>query len=185
MFLQLHRWPQFPAQLEPCGLALILVELPPATAKAEARQSARRVLRTILNKLLPAHTLLESPSGPQVAGLKISLSYAADKILIGLSSEDELGVDIVKIEHIEEIEGVARLYLAESDCLSILEEPPELRDARFARAWSQMEACCKSLKLPLAEISDARARSFSRCHQPDCEQIDGFCISVAVSCPPP
>ncbi len=116
--------------------------------------------------------IIETPSGPAIADsdLHISLSYAGDKALIGLSCKQPLGVDIVWIEKLPEIETLSRLYLPKAvSC-----------EAGFALAWAQMEACCKALKLPLTEIDDARASAYAGCILPECEQIDGYRMAIAL-----
>ncbi len=165
-------WPDTPAGLDNEGLALILLNLPPGTHRAQAGQLARSVLREYLTALLPVVQIeiVESPSGPLITGsdLRISLSYAGDKALIGIARGRQLGVDIVKIECMDDVETLAKLYL------------PAAPNADFALAWAQMEACCKALKLPLSEVNDARKLAYAGCELIDCEQMDGYRIAVAV-----
>ncbi len=204
-------WPERPAGFDDNGLALILLTLPAATQRADARQLARAVLRECLDCLLPAahiestcmaqmspfkpaipvpqaspalrargkanrcasFTLIESPCGPLIAGIsaniKVSFSYAGEKVLIGISCGHALGVDIVLIDRFPEIEALSRLYLPTTP----------LGDAGFALAWAQMEACCKCLGLPLAEIDEVRKHAYAACYLPDCQQIDGYRMAVA------
>jgi phosphopantetheinyl transferase len=167
-------WPEYPTCLDHDGLALILLNLPPGTHRAQAGQLARSVLREYLTALLPVVQIeiVESPSGPLITGsdLRISLSYAGDKALIGIARGRQLGVDIVKIERMDEIATLAKCYLPVAP----------LNDADFALAWAQMEACCKALKLPLSEVNDARKLAYAGCELIDCEQMDGYRIAVAV-----
>ena len=204
-------WPERPAGFDDNGLALILLTLPAATQRADARQLARAVLRECLDCLLPAahieptrmaqispfkpampalqpppalrargqtnrcasFTLIETPCGPLIAGItadiKVSLSYAGEKVLIGISSGHALGVDIVLIDRFPEIEALSRLYLPTTP----------LGDAGFALAWAQMEACCKCLCLPLSEIDEVRKHAYAACDLPDCQQVDGYRMAVA------
>lgn len=177
-------WPDYPAAFDPDGLALILFTLPAGTHRPDARLLARAVLRELTAHLLDLPLtkilLIEGPHGPQLSGsdLRISLSYAADKVLIGLSRERAIGVDIVAVDNFPESEALSRLYLPEEACLTVLEA--ELRDEKFALRWAQMEACCKALGLPLAEITREREQAYAGCDLLNCQQIDGYRMSVAI-----
>ena len=172
--LKLLIWPERPSRFDHHGLALILLTLPAGTKRADARQMARTTLRECIASLLHAvhFELVEGVHGPLITGsdIRISLSYAGDKALIGLSCGQALGVDIVKIKglDVDEIEALARLYL------------PTNNGTDFALAWAQMEACCKALKLPLSEIDAARQLAYAGCKLVDCEQMDGYRIAVAI-----
>ncbi len=157
------------------GLALILLNLPSGTRNA--RLHARTVLRQYLTEFLQEEhfDFAESPSGPLITGsdLKISLSYAGDKALIGIARGRRIGVDIVKIERMDDIEALAKLYLPTIP----------VSDADFALAWAEMEACCKALKFPLSEINAARQLAYASCKLVDCEQLEGYRIAVATRSP--
>lgn len=181
-------WPTA-VQLDGDGLALVLLTLPAGTARPAARQLARQVLRQILGSLLarPADELVlrESAQGPVLdetaRDIRISLSYAADRCLIGLAEEQALGVDIVRIENLPEIDSLCRLYLPAADCRHVLAASPAERNARFALAWAQMEARSKCLGLPLAEISRQREQALNAGKLADCSQTGDFRIALASS----
>ncbi len=161
-------WPQCPERLD--GIALILLDLPHEIPREEARLMARAVVRNAAARLLKKHgiTLIETPAGPRISeGIHISLSYAEGKALIGLSDERPLGVDIVRIASIPEADALTRLYL------------PPCGDADFELNWARMEACCKALNLPLAEIDEEREKAYSGCDLPECRQIKGYRMAVA------
>jgi phosphopantetheinyl transferase len=170
-------WPECPAGFDQNGLALVLLTLPAGTLRAAARSQARAVLRELAVRLLPGAPveLVESPRGPQLQGsdIRISLSYAGDKVLIGLSKRHALGVDIVQIDNIPEIGALSGLYLPDSAAATLCDE-------NFALSWAQMEACCKALGLPLAEIDPQREKAYATCDLPDCEQIAGYRMAAAV-----
>ena len=170
-FLKPAIWPNIPAALNHDEIALILLNLPAGIFRIEARQRARSVLREYLAALRPASSFVESSKGPLImnADIKVSLSYAGDKALIGFASGRALGVDIVKVEKLDEIEVLAKHYLPVTP----------LNETDFALAWAGMEACCKVLSLPLAEINKARRLSYASCELIECEQIDGYRIAVA------
>lgn len=173
------------------GLALCLLARPVATTRAHAGLLARQALREVIGGLLalPAGqvTLSEGPRGPVLEGaacdVRISLSYAGDKVLIGLAAGRALGVDIVRIDRLPEIDSLARDYLPAASRRALSAAPPEERDACFAQAWAEMEACSKCLGLPLQEISEEREQALKACALLPCEQVDGYRIAVAVRSP--
>ncbi len=166
-------WPDCPICFDGNGIALTLLELPLTTPRAEAGILAREVIKKTAARLLNATELVETPHGPKLAqgNIHVSLSYAADKALIGFSCERPLGVDIVRIEPMPEIDALARLYLPSSTATS---------DAGFAQAWAEMEACCKALGLPLGEIDERRKKAYAACDLLECTQIDGYRMAVAL-----
>ncbi len=179
-------WPEHPAGFDQHGLILVILTLPANTQRTDARRLARGVLHELTGRLLPGSPveLVESPHGPRLTGaachIRISLSYAGDKVLIGLSCTHDIGVDIVQIDHIAETRALSRLYLPQNACRAVLEAEPILTDQRFASAWAQMEACCKALNLPLTEIDDEREKAYANCKFVDCEQIIGYQMAVAI-----
>lgn len=179
-------WPECAAGFDPNGLALVVLTLPAGTQRTDARRLAREVLRELTGRLLPGAPieLEDSPHGPRLTGaacdIRISLSYAGDKVLIGLSCGRAIGVDIVQIDRIAEIKTLSRLYLPQSACATVLEAAPDLTDQRFAESWAEMEACCKALSLPLAEVDEKRERAYANCELIDCEQIIGYSMAVAI-----
>lgn len=182
-------WPDCPAGFDRNGLALVLLPLSAGTQRADARRLARSVLPGLLAGVLgqPAThpVLVDGPRGPVLEGaasdIRISLSYAGDRVLIGLVRGRALGVDIVSLNFFPEVDALARLYFPRALCRAVLEAPPELQSERFARAWAQIEACCKCLALPLAEIDEQREQLYAMCELPDCGEIDGYRIAVAVA----
>ncbi|BCB26668.1 hypothetical protein SKTS_15540 [Sulfurimicrobium lacus] len=173
------------------GLALLLLALPGGTPRAHARLLARQVLRETLGGLLslPAEqvALFEGPYGPRLEGaasdIRVSLSYAGEWALIGLSTGRALGVDIVRIDSLPEVAALARDFLPAAACHAVLAAPLEERDACFAQAWAEMEACSKCLGLPLQEIGAEREQALKACALLSCEQVDGYRIAVAVRSP--
>lgn len=179
-------WPESTAGFDLNGLALVILTLPAGTQRTDARRLAREVLRELTGSLLQGEPveLVESPHGPTLTGaachIRISLSYAGDKVLIGLSCGRALGVDIVQIDHIAETPALSRLYLPEIACAAILEAAPDVRDENFALRWAEMEACCKALSLPLSEIDEKRQLAYANCELVDCEQIIGYRMAIAI-----
>lgn len=162
---KLYTWPEHPASFDATGLAMVLCEL--ILPRADARLFARKVLRELCAQLLNTTELSETPRGPVCPTGHISLSYAGNKLLIGLSRHEKLGVDIVAVQPPPEVEALTRLYLP-------------VPSSNFALDWAQMEACSKALGLPLAEINEERSRKLARCKLIACEQPDGYRIAVAM-----
>ncbi len=167
-------WPASPTSFDRNGIALILLDI--AACRAAARKEAREVLKNSAARLLgkAGIELIETPHGPRLdeSGIHVSLSYVADKALIGLSHAGPVGVDIVRIEPLPGIDALAKIYLPSCSVSS---------DADFALAWARMEACCKALNLPLAEIDDERKNAYAGCDLPECMQIDGYRMAVALA----
>lgn len=186
--LKLHPWPQCPDRLQPGELALFILTLPADTVRANARLIARDALRHIASKVSGVKAdnvfLVEGSRGPILTGLpchlEVSLSYAHDKVVLGFSCGRALGVDIVHIKHLPESKALCALYLPDAAALAVTGAPDEQKGTRFALAWAQMEACCKALNLPLAEIDQTRAMDYAACELIDCEQIEGYGIAVAI-----
>lgn len=170
-------WPESPAGFDQNGLALVLLTLPAGTRRAAARSQARVVLRELAGRLLPSAPieLVETPRGPQLQGsdIRISLSYAGNKVLIGLSQLHALGVDIVQVDNIPEIGALSGLYLPNSAAAPLCDE-------NFALRWAEVEACCKALGLPLAEMNEEREKAYAACDLLDCEQIAGYRMAAAI-----
>ena len=181
MILKPLIWPEFPTNLDRVALVLLTLDAP----GIQARKRVREVLRDILSRLPETSQIemIETARGPLLTGeaapIRISLSYAGDKALIALAKDRPIGVDIVQVGNLPEIETLSRLYLPAATRLASLQESPD-RDCRFALAWAQMEACCKCLNLPLAEINAQREHAYAACTLIDCEQLDGYRIAVAL-----
>ena len=171
MIVKVMTWPDCPSRFDGNGIALTLLDLPQSTPRAEAGMLAREVVKIIAARLLQTTELVETLQGPKLAqsSAHVSLSYAADKVLIGFSCERPLGVDIARIEPLPEIDALARLYL-----------PAYTETAGFAQAWAEMEACCKALGLPLAEIDERRKKAYAECDLLECAQIGGYRMAVAL-----
>lgn len=177
-------WPQQAIQLDGNGCALILLTLPAATPRFAASHTARQALRQILGELLAHEIILrETAFGPMLdcaaRDIRLSLSYAANLCLIGLAERHALGVDIVRIEPLPEIEALSRLYLPHTACRAVLDTPPATRDASFALHWAQMEARSKCLGLPLAEINPQREQALNTCQLIRCVQRNAYRIALA------
>lgn len=182
-------WPEQTVALDGDGYALVFLTLPADSNRAAARQYARKALRQLLGDLLERSAeevvLREGTHGPVLEStapdIRISLSYAGDRCLIGLATGRSLGVDIVSVEDIPEIEALSRLYLPTIDTHALLATPAGERSETFALAWAQMEARSKCLGLPIDEISQQREQALNRCQLVDCTQAATYRIALAIT----
>ena len=172
-------WPQCPDRFDERGIALLMLMLPENTARAEARNHVREVLLQFANRLSLRCELVETPTGPKFADprLSISISYAPCRALIGIAAGSKLGVDIVKIERIEEAAALCRLYMPKAATA----QGAEISDEAFAQKWAELEACCKAQELPLTEIDAQRETAYAACDLLECEQPAGYRIALAVN----
>ncbi len=181
--IQLTRWPTRHIEFDDKGLVLLLVTLETGTTRPQASITARSLLKKICVQLLDLNNtqlkLIEHEQGPYIANstISISLSYANNMLLIGLSRHRRVGVDIVALDCFTEIDNLAHLYLIHPS--KIIDAPPKLKGRYFAQAWSELEARGKSLGLPLCEMSPARAKILLTCELIECEQIPGYHIALA------
>ncbi len=173
--LPISFWPQCPNSLGRRQIALVLIPLPEAHGRTAARTAVRDALGLIAGRLSLPREILETPSGPQFAAADhhISVSYAGDKALIGIANARRIGVDIVRVEPVAEATALSRLYLPEK-------ERNFCDDEEFAARWARLEACCKAQRLPLTEIDPERESAYAQCELPECEQIAGYRIALAV-----
>lgn len=171
--LKVHVWPDFTGQFDCNGLALIALPLPENTRRQELREAVRSVLNRLLKERYPhVPQLVETPLGPEFPGIKISLSYAGSMALIALSLKYDVGVDVVSDETPAEAVSLQALYFPATFHTRYA--------GNFAAGWAALEASCKALKLPLAEIIPEREAAYAVCDLIACEQIEGYRIAFAV-----
>jgi 4'-phosphopantetheinyl transferase len=93
---------------------------------------------------------------PQNSGLRFNLSHSGDMVLIAITQNREVGVDVEKVRPEIEIERLARRFFSpgEVESLSALEEDQRLPG--FFRCWTRKEAYIKArgggLSIPLDQF---------------------------------
>ena len=110
----------------------------------------------LLSRLLIQHANLDrepelartergKPFAPALPHIDFNLSHARDHVLIAISREQSLGVDLERVDRRIEIEDISRRYFstAEADALEAL--PETLRPAAFLRLWTCKEAVLKAV----------------------------------------
>jgi phosphopantetheinyl transferase len=162
-------WPEMPV-LPPPGQP-VLIRL----ATSQSRQAARQELRSVLRRILAAWTnlspeqlpLCETARGPvwlgQLGGynLDINLSYSEDEGWIGFFRAGSIGVDVMQIQPIPEVEEVARHFLGHV-ALATIQQSTDPAMA-FAMAWTEWEARLKCLKQELNEWSVTQTFTTTKC----------------------
>ncbi|MCC5863194.1 MAG: 4'-phosphopantetheinyl transferase superfamily protein [Gammaproteobacteria bacterium] len=123
----------------------------------------RAVLRCALARstgLTPAElSLVIGPQGkPALAGgPAFNLSHSEGLLLLGLTLEGRLGVDVEWPRPLDDLEGLARYSFAEDECRAVLALAGEAREQAFLETWTRKEALLKALggglSLPLKACS--------------------------------
>jgi 4'-phosphopantetheinyl transferase len=180
-------WPEMPA-LPLVGQPVLI-----RVATSASRQAARQELRTALRRILAAWSnilpeqlpLRETPRGPvwrgQLGGnsLDISLSYAEGEGWIGLLRSGWIGVDVMRIQSVPEVEDIALNYLG-SDVLAAIHQSTD-PDMEFAAAWTELEARLKCLKRELTEWPLTQAFAASKCAIQKIILPDNLVVSMATT----
>ena len=163
----IYIFPELPP-LPPTGQP-VLLRVPCPLPRPAARKQAREVLRSLLSQWSDQESLplQETASGPawpgqlQGTALDISLSYGAGEIWIALLRDGTIGVDVMVPEAMDDLRGVAKLYLGDA-MTGFLRRGADLEIA-FAMAWTQREARLKCLKRGLSEWTTENARDEAGC----------------------
>ncbi len=98
------------------------------------------------------------PGGPA-----FNQSHSGERILIGVTREGRLGIDIEAIRPVPRIERIARRRLAPDEAARLLATEEPERTAHFFRLWTRKEAFLKGLGVGLTHP----LRSFSVDAAPD------------------
>lgn len=121
--------------------------------------AARCLLRAILGDVLdlrPDRVPLARQEGgkPVLAGLPahFSLSHSGDSVIVAVSPDGPVGVDIEALRLLPDAAAVARRFLDAATARRVAAAPPDTRAAQFLRLWTWREAVAKALGAPLMEI---------------------------------
>ena len=114
---------------------------------------SRGVLRQILGTLLQRDpSRLTFNTGPQgkpylgdsISPLRFNLSHTAGWVLLGVTPDRELGVDIENIRSRSSLEELAERFFTESEAASILALPASDRPRAFFMTWCRKESVLKA-----------------------------------------
>ncbi len=128
--------------------------------RMEARRrflGGRLLLRTLLGRYsgLPPHAI---PLGYTTAGkpywpnspLQFNLSHSHEWILVGLTLQRRIGVDLERIRPVPRWQRIARRYFSAAEQALLWICPPAERERVFLELWTQKEALLKAMGVGLA-----------------------------------
>ncbi|MEA5448904.1 4'-phosphopantetheinyl transferase superfamily protein [Leptolyngbya sp. CCNP1308] len=96
-----------------------------------------------------------SPDGGKTFPLpRFNLSHSGQRLLVAISTADEvnaIGVDIETLRPVKHLSGLCRRYLTAAEANTVLALPHPEADHQFLRYWTGKEACLKALGLGIAD----------------------------------
>jgi 4'-phosphopantetheinyl transferase len=88
--------------------------------------------------------------------LQFNLSHSGDLVLIALSYERAVGVDVERMRIDVATDEIAARFFSANECRDLAKVPPEMRCAAFFECWTRKEAYLKArgdgLSLPLEQF---------------------------------
>jgi 4'-phosphopantetheinyl transferase len=84
-------------------------------------------------------------TGDPAAGIRFNLSHSGELMLIGISRDREIGIDIEKVRAERAGEEVARRFFSTQEVEELRRLPAELRTEGFFLCWTRKEAYVKAL----------------------------------------
>ncbi len=124
--------------------------------------------------------MLAAPSSP----FRFNLSHSAERALVAVAWEREVGVDIERIAPRRNLDALARRALDPAQAKAIAALPPGERLSAFHTAWTRREAIAKCLGTGLWSPPSAGAETTVV----DLDAVPGYAAALAVSgrdLPPP
>lgn len=97
---------------------------------------------------------LSPDSDPTFPLPKFNLSHSGQRLLVAISTADDvsaLGVDIETLRSVKRLSGLCRRYLTAAEAETVLALPHPAADHQFLRYWTGKEACLKALGLGIAD----------------------------------
>jgi 4'-phosphopantetheinyl transferase len=117
-----------------------------------ARAALRQVLGGYLGAPASGIALESAPSGkPRLAGLsdtggiRFNVAHSGGLVLIAVTRDCEVGIDVERIRFVNFAEHIARRYFHPVEAEAILAAPATVREAAFLRCWTGKEAVLKAL----------------------------------------
>ena len=171
--LPVHAWPgDAPAKTGawPDGVFVISVATSPdrAVARAQLRQALTDALAAFLG--MPAHAIgIDATPGAAPTAWaaladgrrRIRCSFAHDDglSLAAVNLHGAVGIDLMRVQDIDDWQAVARDYLGPSVTQTIANTAPAQRPQAFARAWTAREAQLKREGTALHEWGEGSGAS--------------------------
>jgi 4'-phosphopantetheinyl transferase len=111
--------------------------------------------------------------------LTFNLSKSEDLVVLAITKNQSIGVDIERIRYVRGIDAMARYYFTERERFLLEAAPPEERDRIFHTWWTRKEAYVKAvgrgLSIDLTSVDVAILGQGL-----DAGNIDGWCLSDLV-----
>ena len=119
-----------------------------------SRRELREVLARYLDERPEAIALVEDERGKprlghQPLALHFNLSHSGALVLVAVSGEREVGVDVERVEPERDFAALAERALAPADATAVREAPESRRADVFYELWTRHEARVKCLGLGL------------------------------------
>jgi 4'-phosphopantetheinyl transferase len=140
--------PEHP-QLPPGEVHVWRLELDPRRPRASHRE-LREVLARYLDEQAEAIELVEGKRGkprlaPEPPPLRFNLSHSGALVLVALSSDREVGVDVERVKPGRSFAALAERALAPEEAAAVREAPESDRANVFYELWTRHEARLKCL----------------------------------------
>lgn len=125
---------------------------------------ARGVLRTVLgwyfdvapDEIVFSYGQHGKPSVSDRQEIQFNLSHSANVIVLGVTQNKAIGVDVEKIRFVNEMTTIAHDYFSESEQETLFVLPEEQRERAFFTCWTRKEAYIKAtgdgFSLPLTDF---------------------------------
>ena len=110
-------------------------------------------------------------------GPHFSLSHSGGLVLVAVSREHEVGVDVEEVRPVPDARDLARRYFAALPASRIVDAPDAERDRRFMIAWTAIEAIAKAEGTGLAGIE--RRFDLRDADADDGERVDATIAGVS------
>lgn len=149
-----------------------VVELAPLLDEAERQRASRFAFDHLVRRFVVAHAMVRSVLGagafielgeqgkPFVAGgPHFNLSHSADRAVLAVCADAEVGVDIEAVRPVERLEALAERIMSPAELAEFNAAPD--RPAFFFEVWTRKESVVKARGDGI--ISNLRALSYEGC----------------------
>jgi len=90
---------------------------------------------------------------PEIDGVQFSLSHSQGYALLGVTKENNIGIDIECVRPIERLNDLVERFLNKDEQLDVLEAEKKLK--RFFEVWTAKEALAKATGVGLSGFENA------------------------------
>jgi 4'-phosphopantetheinyl transferase len=96
--------------------------------------------------------------------LRFSVAHSADLLLCAVTLDDEIGVDVERVDSDLDWERIARRFLAAEEATALRLLPPDAQRSAFFGCWTRKEAVVKATGEGLARALDSFVVSVDPAH---------------------